>query len=306
MKIAIIGGSSFIGKCFLSHIQKAEKHSQNKSNFLIFGASNALKNNFTIPYNFPRQKLNYNILLECDIIINFSAIGLNGVNKRESELLYELNLFEPIRLAHYLDLNKFKGKLISFGSSHEIGINYSNEAFDEKQLLSLNNSCFNDYGLSKRLLSSFINNCGLEIKWTHLILPNVYGTQFEPSHRIIPYLLKSITNNSSLKLNNIDNTRQFLHVFDLCELLEIIIESSKPLNGIYNVSPEEHFTIRELVLLIEKIFSTPYSNRKEFLEKENDGNYLLLDGRKLKNTLLWEPKRLIKKEIYLFKKLSAC
>ena len=81
MKIAIIGGSSFIGRIFLNSFQEAKKHTREEFNFIVFSSSNSSTKNISIPYHFPNQKLRYDILLECDVILNFTATGLNGVKK---------------------------------------------------------------------------------------------------------------------------------------------------------------------------------------------------------------------------------
>ena len=301
MKIALIGGSSFICQNLISYIQHNKSLSKNLS-FIIFDEIKKKSLYKIVPYLYPGSKLDYGLLFESDVIINFTAMGLNGVDSKNKNLLYEINLYEPIRMANALEKNKYKGKIISFGSSHEIGKTMSNEKFNEEQILNSTYKCLNDYGVSKRLLTKFISN-STNLDWTHLILPNIYGINFEPEHRIIPYLLKCINTNISPIIKNINNNRQFLNVLDLCDLLTKIILSNTSFSGIYNVAPDESLTIKELILIIERVYNKKFTRRNELLKNEDNGDSLLLNNKKLIKTASWKPKKLINDYIIMNKKL---
>lgn len=276
LKVAVLGSNSFLANAFI------EKHIEKHSLFL-FGKKKhhkSLFKNFREFY-FPEKDLYYPDLLEFDVIVNFVSSGVNHKDKKINNEIANVNF--PIKLIEFLNENKYKGHLITFGSHFEIGSVSFKKHFTEKEIIERVNEIYNKYSISKNLLTQYINSSPSIFLHTHLILPQMFGPE-EASNRLIPYLIRKKKENEKIYLSSPSKIRQFLHVFDLAELLLKIVENKKI--GIYNVKSIETFTIQEIASLIFNKEEIIYG--KEM--RDDDMKILLLDTKKIDAAIDWKPK----------------
>jgi nucleoside-diphosphate-sugar epimerase len=242
MRIAIIGSTGFLGfnlSLFLNDLGY---------DLTLFGRNNHIKLQ-SISFNELkiREEENFAKLLEFDIIINAigSAVQSNIIIPPNE--IYDINLNFPIRLINYLNLKKFEGKLFTFGSYFEIGDEKENKSYSEIELVNSKNKVPNDYCVSKKLLSQFISLRESTINHLHLILPHIYGEN-ETDNRLLPYLIRTISNNETPLLSSGEQIRQYLYIEDLCNILnEIFKKPYFEVSGFLNMPCYETCRIRDII-----------------------------------------------------------
>lgn len=281
MKVSIIGSNSFVAKALIRKIVH-----NNEYELRLFGAGTKDEKN---EFYLPEKPLNFDLLCDSDIIIFTAAAGFQANKTVSPDIIYEVNSFLPVRLSNYLFAREYKGKMITFGTYYEIGNNSELKYYSEIDVLSSTLPVPNHYCLSKRLLTRFADS-GLDgINHIHLILPSLYSKD-EPSHRLIPYIINSLKEKKELKLTDGEQVRQYLHVDDLSNLLEILFyKNMEP--GIYNIAPADEVKIKDVVSYIFSILNAePSIALGKIKRKDESMKVLLLDNSKIKNTTGWEAK----------------
>lgn len=227
-------------------------------------------------------------LCQYDVIFYFAGDGVQSNQLIVSQNIYKINTFFPIELAIALNKHFYKGIFVTFGSYAEIGSNSVEKSFDEIAIINSSLPVPNDYTVSKRLLSKFIDTYPSNSKLLHFIIPTIYGVG-ENENRLIPYLLKCKREGKKIKLTAGSQVREYLAVQELPLIVHKAI-TMNILSGIYNVGGADTLSIKELVLFAADIFGIK-SNEIEFntLQKWDTGmHYLSLDSRKLSNAIAYK------------------
>jgi nucleoside-diphosphate-sugar epimerase len=241
------------------------------------------------PFSYPEQPLPLTELLESDVVIYCAAAGVQANVVTDTDTIYAINAFLPIKVINYLSDNGFLGKFISFGSYFEIGDNDKETAFSETMLVSSSLPIPNKYCSSKRLLTKFIAGNQFAIEVFHLILPTIYGSA-ENSSRLIPYLVTSLIEGRVIKLSAGSQVRQYIHCKDVVSLVSIITNGSAH-PGIYNVAASTPIKIASLV---KSVFSYFNQSAEPFLgtlqTRDESMKYLALDNAKIASMIPeWHP-----------------
>ena len=93
--------------------------------------------------------------------------------------------------------------------------------------------------------------------------------------------------NNIVKINNALNTRDFIHVSDICSAIITYITDMK--SGIYNIGTGEATSIKDLC----DIFAAKLNINKTAYHVKSvsqDDTMLVLDSNKFRNNYNWEPK----------------
>lgn len=123
---------------------------------------------------------------------------------------------------------------------------------DAVVLATAENSQRTSYATGKLLTEFFLKdavNQGL-IKGCSIRFANVYSNNELHNEHIIPYIIASLQENSTITLleNSRINQRTFLHNIDSCSSVIELLNASDALDGsVYNVGTHEEITIVELV-----------------------------------------------------------
>lgn len=240
--------------------------------------------------NLLKDKLDYDKLIQADVIVYASGAGVQAALKTDSSLMYALNVNVPIEMTIQLKKHDYKGTYVSFGSYMEIGLNNEDgKEFDEDDVICSPLPVTNDYALSKRLYGRYMKDLIADYTHLHFILPNMFSyNDVKPGTRLLPYILQYIQSFKSGKNAEEPSfsaglqTRQFI----LLENLFVVIEkalASKMSSGIYNVGGGEFMSIRNLIERIFAYYGVPC--KEEYFGKEvrRDGDIksLRISGRKL-------------------------
>lgn len=259
MKTAIIGSNSFLAREIIDAKIFPE------TNLHLMGVENeGNRSNFSF-FKFPDVNLKFEYLLNFDCIIYCAGAGIQSNLKEEINLIYELNVFLPIRICNYLNQNNYKGKFLTFGSYFEIGDNSEDIKYSELDIIKSLNKVPNDYCISKRLLSRYVSSSFSTMQHYHLFLPNIYGRNENPN-RLIPYVINNVLKKREMEFTEGTQMRQYLHIRDLIRFIDKAMNKEHLSAGIYNIAPDISYSVKEIVQTIFEILDTPFS--KDFFGKK--------------------------------------
>lgn len=298
MEVAIIGSNSFLAQYI------TRKLLDNKIKPSLWGMSEIPEfNGLTFSrFCFPETMIGLKELLDYEVIIYCAGAGIQSNTSATSELIYELNTCIPINIGNFLAAKNYEGKYFTFGSYFEIGQEINIKYYNEEDLTRSNNPVFNNYSISKRLLSRYWQSSFSGLCFYHLILPNLYG-KGESNERLIPYLINSIHNEIEIRLTSGTQVRQYIHAIDVANIIYSIILNQYP-GGIYNICNKAPVQIKELVF---EVLSATGNTRKfkDTLFGNHDRTdskmpYLLIDNAKANSVFEVKPKIDLQEGIKLY------
>ena len=165
-----------------------------------------------------------------------------------------------------------------------------------KKKLSENNElkAQSPYAASKiaadQLSLSYYRSFGLPVK---IIRPfNTFGPR-QSARAVIPTIITQALSKNKIKIGNLNTTRDFLYVEDLCAAYEKILKSNKLLGEVTNVGVDSEISIKNLILKISKILKIkliPVVEKKRVRPKKSEVLRLKCDNTKIKKMTNWKPK----------------
>lgn len=241
-------------------------------------------NNF-YPVNLMDASFEINKLIESDVIVYAIGAGIQNNLNESVDLIYSLNLTAPIILCNQLRVLGYKGIFITFGSVFEMGETSLRHPFTEEELLIANSKAPNDYVVSKRLLSRFVESYHHEYVHWHFFIPTIYGERENPM-RLIPYTINAIREGKKLKFTSGEQVRQYIHVSEIPRILDACVLKKIP-SGFYNLEGNEILTVRDIVTCIHDALGCKMQDGCFGVADRKDVGmkYLALDGSKLKSLI---------------------
>ena len=232
-----------------------------------------------------KEELPYDEINQSDILVYAIGAGIQSNLKEGSELIYNLNVTVPVKVCNELKKHGFKGVFITFGSVFEMGETKEEHFFSEYEILTSISPSPNDYTTSKRMLSRFANSYKHDFIHWHFIIPTIYGESENPL-RLIPYTIQAIRNNTPLHFTSGDQTRQYIYVEEIPQLIDMAFCKKLP-NGMYNVQGKETLTVREIVTFIHDHFKmeVPKDCFGTVMRDDIGMKYLALDGTKIEEMI---------------------
>lgn len=232
-----------------------------------------------------KNELPYHEIIQSEIIVYAIGAGIQSNLKEENDLIYNLNVTVPVKICNELKKHCFKGVFITFGSVFEIGETKEENFFTEHEILTSTSPSPNDYTTSKRMLSRFVDSYKHEFTYWHFFLPTIYGESENPL-RLIPYTIHAIQNNVPLHFTSGDQTRQYIYVEEIPQLIDVAYCKKLP-SGLYNIQGKETLTVREIVTLIHDHFNIKVPENCFGTVKRDDTGmkFLALDGTKLEKVI---------------------
>lgn len=247
--------------------------------------------------NLMKDELDYEKLKQSDMIVYAIGAGIQSNLKEGYDLIYNLNVNVPVKICNALKATFFKGCFVTFGSVFEMGETKEERFFSEEDLLT--STCYapNDYTISKRMLSRFVNAYKHDFKHWHFFIPTIYGETENPM-RLIPYTINAIRNGEPLHFTAGNQTRQYIYVGEVPNIIDTAYKHDLP-SGLYNVEGKDTFTVREIVNIIHQHFGkiVPADCFGSTQRTDAGMKYLALDGTKLKEAIGFEAKISLKEII---------
>ena len=141
-----------------------------------------------------------------------------------------------------------------------------------------------------QLSLSYYRSFGLPIK---IIRPfNTFGPR-QSARAVIPTIITQALTNKKIKIGNLNATRDFLFVEDLCSAYEKILKSNKLFGEVVNVGVNSEISIKNLIVKISKILKIKLISvveKQRIRPKKSEVNRLNCDNEKLKKLTNWKPK----------------
>tara|TARA_Y100000992_G_C21272783_1_gene497884 strand:- start:997 stop:1818 length:822 start_codon:yes stop_codon:yes gene_type:complete len=257
-KVLITGATGFIGTNLLNFL---------KSSFIPYhGLSRSLKSSDI-------SKVSKYTNIEKHITRDQVCVHLAGNNN--------VNLVDhnEIEIAEYLS-NVYGSNLIYLSSSYVYGDEYKKIITETDDI-----NTFSEYAFQKNKCEKII----LAKKGVVLRLSNVYGLNMK--NNIFHHILNEINMNKSIiRLNKKNDIRDFIHVYDVCSALVLLIKNIH--HGLYNISTgisTDISTLCRIFLNNLKFDENKFSIKSESLNK----SMIVLDSTKFSKKYLWKPSILL-------------
>ena len=119
---------------------------------------------------------------------------------------------------------------------------------------------------------------------------NTFGPR-QSFRAVIPTIISQILSKNKIKIGNIDATRDFTYVEDLCNAFYKIHKSQKCVGEILNVGMGKEISIRDLINKINFITSNNIKikiEKKRLRPKKSEVNRLRCNNSKIKKLINWE------------------
>jgi NAD dependent epimerase/dehydratase len=140
-----------------------------------------------------------------------------------------------------------------------------------------------------QLSLSYYRSFGLPVK---IIRPfNTFGPR-QSARAVIPTIIAQAILNNKIKIGNLNATRDFLYIEDLCSAYEKILKSNKLFGEVVNVGVDSEISIKNLILKISKILKVnliPIVEKKRVRPKKSEVYRLKCDNKKLMSKTNWRP-----------------
>ena len=300
-KIIVTGGSGFIGSNLIHNLIKKKyiilnldclNYASVPDKFKPFVNS---KNYKLYKYNINNKLIVQNILKKnkIDGIINLASLSHvdRSINTPEKFILQNIstNLSFIEEVNFYKKKNIFNGKFINI-STDEVYGSIDKIASDENFPLMPNSP----YSASKASVDHILRayNQTYDFPFINIRCCYNYGP-FQFPEKFIPTIILNLLNNDQVPLyGNGLNKREWIHVNDFSEAIELIFKKGK-INNIYNVGSGQRFTNILLVNIIKKIFEDKYNKkfRKDFIKfvKDRPGHdhSYKINSKKIRKNLKW-------------------
>lgn len=249
MNILITGATGFIGSNICNYML------ENQHN--VYGICRN-KSNFEKCYGFKHRvnwinldDENWQDLFEnigFDLLIHSAWAGVSASERNDWDI--QFSNFKFSKLIFDLAIkNKIK-KIISLGSQAEYGV------FDHKVDEDYLPYPTDAYGAVKLMTLYYLRNLANThfVQWYWLRVFSLMG-QNENKTWLLPKVINNLLNNQSIALTKGEQFYDYMHMDDFLMRINLIINSSSNLSGVYNLCSGRSVQIRELILSIAKELS---------------------------------------------------
>lgn len=274
--ILILGGTGFIGNNLIKKLSNSKYNItslslRKKKNIKTINNVKYIRTDLS-----DREKLKKYITNDYQIIINLSG-NIDHKNYNQAFNIHYKGLKNLLDLIDFKNLDLF----IQAGSSLEYG-NQKSPQIEKKRCKPVSTYGKAKYLGSKLLLKRFK-------KVIILRLYQVYGP-YQKYDRLIPFVIKSCIKNKKFDCSEGSQLRDFLHVDDLSNLFQKIINSKNIKYGTYNVGTGKPTKVKKIILLINKLIKKgkPIFGKKKMRSDEIDSLYPNI--MKIRKNFDWKPR----------------
>ncbi len=293
-KILITGGAGFIGSNFVRYM--LDKYSGceivNLDSLTYCGNLENLSGVEDNPnYTFCRgditdKELVFEITADVDYIINFAAESHVDRSIEDPEIFIKSNVLGTQVL---LDAAKEYGikKYLQVSTDEVYGSLGKTGYFREDTPLAPNSPYSASKASADLMVRAYNKTFDLPVNITRC--SNNYGPYQFPE-KLIPLMISNALENKPLPVyGNGMNIRDWLHVYDHCSAIDLVLHKGK-IGEIYNIGGNNEKTNIEIVKLILQNLNKPESLIKFVKDRLGHDLRYAIDSTKIQNELGWKPK----------------
>ena len=258
-KILIIGGCGYLGARIAEYLASSDYQISilNRSRPAGYEKWSSLMNDFILGDIQDERVIEIIKDRNFEIIINLVSLDHHQSNENPN-LVSSINVMPTWNILEKLSNNGLK-KFIYFSTIHVYG-KIPNQLISEDYPL----SPINTYGLTHLLSENICNyfNHKTNIECINIRLSNSYGSPVFKENNcwwlVINDFCKSAFNFKKINLNSDGSPqRDFIHSFDICSAIKLIIETNLK-DNIFNIASGKTFTILELAHIVKKTYEDQY------------------------------------------------
>lgn len=289
--ILITGANGFIG----SHL--AEFFTKKKFNVFSFDRYN-IQNNFGwLENSSNKNKIKfilgdirdydsvYKAMKGCESVIHLAALIGIPYSYVSPSAYVKTNVEGTYNVLEAAKNHKIKNVIIT-STSEVYGTAYKHK-LSENDLVSAQSPYAASKIAADQLALSYNLSFNSPIK---IIRPfNTFGPR-QSFRAVIPTIISQILNKKKIKIGNINTTRDFTYVHDLCDAFYKIHQSNKCIGQILNVGSGKEISIKELIIKINSITSRNVKinvEKKRLRPKESEVSRLRCNNGKIKKLIKW-------------------
>jgi len=301
MRVAIIGANGMLSIALTKYF-----NTQTETIVDVYGLDTPRGYDCTNFYqvNLLKDKIDYDVLMQADVIVYASGAGVQAALKTDSSLMYALNVNVPIEITLQLKKRGYRGTYISFGSYMEIGLNdEEGKAYTEDEVVCSMLPVTNDYALSKRLYGRYMKDFMADFKYYHFILPNMFSEDdLKPGTRLVPYVLKYLQDYKAGRPTETPSfsagtqTRQYITLEEVMSVINQALMKDIA-SGLYCIGGGEFLSIRNLIERLYALYDVECKDEYFGKSARRDGDIksLCIDGSKLKTAIGYLPNTSVEK-----------
>lgn len=295
MTILVTGGAGFIGSNYIRYLN--DYHPNYKVvcvDSLTYAAdkNNLMGCNVELWIRDIREKTDMTEVFEAvkpDIVVHFAAESHVDNSIMNPNIFIETNVIGTQVLLE--ECRKYNIKRFHYVSTDEV---YGDLPLDRLDLLFTENSLIkpsSPYSVSKAagdmLTLAYGRTYGLPVSVSRC--SNNYG-RYQHEEKLIPHMIKLASKGKKLPIYGDGlNVRDWLHVWDHCAAIDMIIHNDSTLGKVYNIGGNNEVSNIEIVKMICDITGNSYDIIKYVEDRPGHDRRYAIDSSKLQ-ALGWKPK----------------
>ena len=291
--LLVTGGAGFIGSCFIRH--ELKKHPDykiiNLDALTYCGNIENLKdceNNLNYKFvhgNICDRKLVYELMSECDCVVNFAAESHVDNSIKHPEIFIETNVQGTLNLLQAAREYKIE-RYLQVSTDEVYGTLGKTGYFYETTPLAPNSPYSASKASADMLVRAYRETYGLPTLNTRC--SNNYGPYQYPE-KLIPFFISQLLKGEKVPVYGDGlNVRDWLYVYDHCEAIDVVLHKGK-LGEVYNIGGHNEKTNLEITHLILDAMGKDGSSIKYVEDRLGHDRRYAIANDKITSELGWEP-----------------
>lgn len=293
-KILITGGAGFIGSNFVKYIN--DKYPDYEIvNFDLLTYCGNLENlkgiefndNYTfVKGNISDKDLVSDTIKDCDYVVNFAAESHVDRSIKDPEIFIKSNVLGTQVLLNAA-LNEGIEKYVQISTDEVYGSLGQTGYFTEKTPLQPNSPYSASKASGDLITRAYYQTFEMPVNITRC--SNNYGPYQFPE-KLIPLMISNAIENKDLPVyGDGKNIRDWLHVYDHCTAIDLVLHDGKP-GEVYNIGGNNEKENIEIVKLILDYLDKDESLIKFVDDRLGHDRRYAIDSTKIQEELGWKPK----------------
>ena len=294
VKILVTGGAGFIGSNFIRYMlnKYSDYEIVNLDSLTYCGNLENLKEIDNNPnYTFVKgditdKNLVKQITLDMDYIINFAAETHVDRSIEDPEIFIKSNILGTQVLMDAAKKYNIK-KYLQISTDEVYGSLGKTGYFSEYTPLAPNSPYSASKASADLMVRAYFKTYDLPINITRC--SNNYGPYQFPE-KLIPLMISNALENKSLPIyGDGKNVRDWLHVYDHCSAIDLVLHQGK-IGEVYNIGGNNEKANIDIVKLILKELGKDESLINYVKDRPGHDRRYAIDSTKIQNELGWKPK----------------